>query len=362
VKSIFGNDTAVIDQETGEILEPVEDEVKKTKNAKKKKVKTTASEDGSFVFLTGHPEFDAATRNITSAIMELAAIALMGCTPSKAPKLFFIIDELATLNRLPFLTGKLAEVRKVGGCFVVGFQVLSQLEDIYGREGANTVMGNLNNTIFGSTPDHTTAEKFSKALGMADQIESRENISVGANENRDGVGFIKNRFERAIATPTQIMRLPQLNAYFTFAYDSPTSLVKFKYSKLKSLHSPMEPYTGSGFGTGSLDPEKFQRAAAFRDAPEHKRASEFMTWLKDYEKSLGDAAPQLSDSDKRALWAHFATERLAGRDATVIGPPSIDATLAVSVEDAARGNYLSPLAYGGADLPQSAFDPGPDTI
>ena len=359
VRSIFARDVEDVDPDTGEVID-----APKPKTSKKKK-KGDAS-DGSFVFLTGHPEFDAATRNITSAIMELSATALMGCKPSYAPKLFFIIDELATLNKLPFLTGKLAEVRKVGGCFVVGFQVLSQLEDIYGKEGANTVMGNLNNTIFGSTPDHTTAEKFSKALGMVDQIESRENISVGANENRDGVGFIKNRFERAIATPTEIMRLPQLHAYFTFAYDSPTALVKFPRSKVAATQTAMIPYTGSGFGTGSLDPERFIESASFRDAAPHKQAAEFVAWLRAYQTDhLGPDAAQLTDGDKKALWAHYATERIAGHTPNLIGPPALDRELAVTLEDAAQGNAFSPHAYGGDDLPADAFDhtkPGPRII
>ena len=346
VRSIFKDGPRTIDGQTGEVT-----------SARPADASAGASAEGSFVFLTGHPEFDAATRNITSAIMEIAATALMGCAPSRAPKLFFIIDELATLNRLPFLTGKLAEVRKVGGCFVVGFQVLSQLEDIYGREGANTVMGNLNNTIFGSTPDHTTAEKFSKALGMADQIESRENISVGANENRDGVGFIKNRFERPIATPTQIMRLPQLKAYFTFAYDSPTALVSFKPSKIRLTELQLVPYTGSGFGTGTLDGDRFAESAAFCAAPPHKLAAEFRAWLKTYEQGLGDAAPRLSDADMRALWAHYATERIAGNAPEVIGPPALDPALAVTVEAAARTNEMAPHAYGGEQLPPEAFDP-----
>ena len=307
------------------------------------------------MFLTGHPELDAATRNITSAIMELAATALMGGPKSFEPKLFFIVDELPTLNRLPFLTGKLAEVRKVGGCFVVGFQVLSQLEDIYGREGATTVLGNLNNNIFGSTPDHATAKRFSDALGSVDQVESRENISVGANENRDGVGFIKNRFERPIATPTQIMRLPQFKAYFTYAYDSPTALVKFPRSKLKSSGSGLVPYTGAGFGTGTLDPDRFVERAAFESAPIHKRAAEFNAWLNHYQENhLGETAPYLSDTDKQALWKHYASERMKGFASDVIGPPAMGRDFAASFEAAATTNTHAPHAYS-TDFPQDAF-------
>jgi len=63
VKSIFDVDT--VDPKTGEVIQA----------PKPARTKSDPSKDGSFVFLTGHPEYDAATRNITSAIMELAATA-----------------------------------------------------------------------------------------------------------------------------------------------------------------------------------------------------------------------------------------------------------------------------------------------
>lgn len=46
---------------------------------------------------------------------------------------WIIIDELASLHKLPTLLTGLSEIRKYGGCFVLGFQDLSQIESIYGH-------------------------------------------------------------------------------------------------------------------------------------------------------------------------------------------------------------------------------------
>ena len=298
--------TVDVDAETGEIL-----------------TDKTTDTGGSFLFLTGHPEFDTTTRNITSAIMEIAATTLMAGNKSFEPKLFFIIDELPTLNRLPFLVGKLAEVRNVGGCFVLGIQVLSQLESVYGRADARTIIGNLNNTFILSTPDKETATVLSDGLGKVDQIETQENLSFGATEVRDGASMNTTRAERAIITPTEIMKLPQLSGFLTFAYECPTALVKFKHQKDNPVAETIEVYTGAGFGHDDLDPEVYRARNAFLNLTSEAQAGEFLAWLEDYmaRQSYLDDQIVLTDGDKRALWAHYATERMDGLSNDLIGPP-----------------------------------------
>ena len=46
-----------------------------------------------------------------------------------------ILDELGSLQQLPYLTSALAEARKFGGCFVIGVQSIAQLAKTYGFEG-----------------------------------------------------------------------------------------------------------------------------------------------------------------------------------------------------------------------------------
>ena len=45
----------------------------------------------------------------------------------------------------------------IGGAFVLGYQVYSQLEDLYGDKAAQSISGTLNNRIVFNTPDARTA-------------------------------------------------------------------------------------------------------------------------------------------------------------------------------------------------------------
>jgi type IV conjugative transfer system coupling protein TraD len=210
-------------------------------------------EQSGFVFLTGDSEHAAATRNIISAVFEVAANGLMTSGESNDPKVWFIMDEVPTLNRMPFLPKSLAEIRQFGGAFVVGYQVFSQLQFIYGDKGAQTIAGNLNNRVVFNSPDADTAEIFSKSLGSEDVEERRESISVGAHETRDGVGFMAQRTERRVVTASQIQNLDQFEAFIKFAYAAPTAFVRFPAIKTEPKAPKFIPYSGADFATGELD-------------------------------------------------------------------------------------------------------------
>ncbi len=188
-------------------------------------------DEKGFLFLSGQVQYAAATRNLISAAIEIAANATMTCPPTDRPRIWFFIDELPSLNYLPCLDTSLAEIRQFGGCFVIGYQVFAKLRNVYGDRIAEAISGTVNNSVYFDTPDKPTAQRCSEALGMEDITETSEGMSIGANETRDGVTFNQKRIERAIVTPSQIMDLPPLAAYLRYAYDSPRARVTFTHTK-----------------------------------------------------------------------------------------------------------------------------------
>lgn len=288
-----------------------------------------------FIFLTGDAEHAAATRNIISTIVEVAANALMTCEERRDPSLWFFLDEVPTLNRLPFLIGKLAEIRQFGGAFVLGYQVFSQLEDIYGDKGAQSIAGTLNNRVVFNTPDARTAKMFSESLGYEDVNEQRENLSFGAHESRDGVAFISQRVERPIVTQSQVQALPQFTAYIRFAYDAPTAEVVFPPIDVKPRAEKFIPYKGGGFDRDSMDPQsepqepepaateersgqiiQFRRRN-FASWPPAEQLADFEDWLSrvrepNYNPDSGRMESALGATDDETLWHHYHRERSAG--------------------------------------------------
>lgn len=292
--------------------------------------------DTGIVFLTGDAEHAAATRNIISTLFEVAANSLMVMPQSNDPRIWFFMDEVTTLNRMPFLVRSLAEIRQFGGAFVIGYQVFSQLEETYGPRNAQTIVGNLNNRIVYNTPDHRTAKHLSESLGSEDVNESREGITVGAHETRDGVSFQSQRAERFVVTPSQIQSLPQFAAYLRFAYDAPTTLVHFKPSSKDKTAEAFVPYADFGsighWGLGPIEEAVASEGGqlsplSIQSMSEDQIQNEFEKWRRHLVSELGLKIFEEGGDWDASLKPYFIEQRASVHEWKGIRPPNLTAGL-----------------------------------
>ena len=83
-------------------------------------------------------------------------------------------------------------------------QSLAQLEKNYGKEGAEIIMDNVRDTIFGGfAPTSRTAEVLSKALG------SRTVLSGSVSQGKDSASKSLQMMERPLLTPDELKSLPK---------------------------------------------------------------------------------------------------------------------------------------------------------
>ncbi|WP_051908730.1 type IV secretion system DNA-binding domain-containing protein [Candidatus Odyssella acanthamoebae] len=148
--------------------------------------------------------------------------------------IWFFIDELSSLNKLPSLPNAMAEVRKYGGCFVLGLQSLSQLDELYGTHMARSICGLIGTKLVFRSPDAYTAKWLCEFLGEQEIIEHSESISFGAHQMRDGVSLVEQRRNKTVIPYTDILNLPNLQAYLKLPCDLPITKLKFQYQTFKS--------------------------------------------------------------------------------------------------------------------------------
>ena len=188
-----------------------------------------------FLFLNATPEQRSTLAPLITAWLSLATKALMSRRDYE--KLWFFVDELASLNKLPDLPKALAEVRKYGGSFVLGLQTLSQIDEVYGQNTSRIITGLTGTKLIFRTPDSYTAKRMSEFLGEQEIMESHESISFGAHQMRDGVNLSGQKSKQPLVSYTQIMQLPNLSAYLQLPQDFPVTKVDFKYLNLPINHS-----------------------------------------------------------------------------------------------------------------------------
>ena len=184
---------------------------------------------GGFLFLTSRGDQHASLRGLISTWLEIAVNAMLSLAQDDGRRIWVILDELPTLHQVPSLQPGLAESRQFGGCFVLGVQVASALRDLYGRNGAETVSGLCGTRVVLAAPDRDTAQWSADSLGRSEIEEVAEGYSYGANTIRDGVSLTPRRELRALALPSEIMRLANLEGYLKFPGPFPVASIRLKY-------------------------------------------------------------------------------------------------------------------------------------
>lgn len=196
-----------------------------------------------WLFISCPPEMRETLRPLLSTWTSVACKALMSLTPCAKRRLWFIVDELPALNKLPDLHTGLAEYRKYGGCFAIGTQDLSLLDEIYGYNLVKSIANLCSTKILFRISGSDIAERMSKWLGTQEYSESVENISYGAHQMRDGVSLNDVRREKLVINPDEIMKLPDLQGYIKLPGNYPIARVKFKYHDLPSIAPSIIRYT-----------------------------------------------------------------------------------------------------------------------
>lgn len=131
-----------------------------------------------WVFLTSRPAVRERILPLHSAWLDLLILRMMEPCVNPAKPVWFVLDELASLNKLPQLHTAVTENRKYGNPVVLGFQGRSQLEKRYGQD-AEAMLSQPATKIFFKTSEPRAARWISETLGEIEVERLKESQSPG---------------------------------------------------------------------------------------------------------------------------------------------------------------------------------------
>ena len=184
-----------------------------------------------WLFISSNGEQHKVLKPLMSMWLAMASLTMLSLEPDSKRRIWFICDELPSLHKLPLLGETIAEVRKFGGCFLLGMQSFSQLEKVYGRSGAAEIFDLLNTRFFFRSPSSDMARLVSRELGEEDLDESRENYSYGANSVRDGISLSNQRVSRPIVSYPEISELPNLSCFVRLPGQYPVTKLTLQHQQ-----------------------------------------------------------------------------------------------------------------------------------
>jgi hypothetical protein len=132
-----------------------------------------------WVFLTSQPAYREKVLPLHSVWLDLFILRMMGyCADPAARPVWFVLDELASLHKLPQLHTAVTENRKYGNPVVLGFQGRSQLEKRYGQD-AEAMLSQPATKVFFKTSEPRAAKWVSEAIGEIEVERLKESRSMG---------------------------------------------------------------------------------------------------------------------------------------------------------------------------------------
>ena len=153
------------------------------------------------------PEEDPAKNFIAGLMIQNLSRELFSVADENGGKLknrvIFYCDELGTMPPFDILP-LFSAGRSRGLTLVPIIQSLAQLEKNYGKEGAEIICDNCQDTIFGGfSPQSKTAEALSSALG------SRTVLSGSVSQGKDSNNQSLQMMERPLMTPDELKSIPK---------------------------------------------------------------------------------------------------------------------------------------------------------
>lgn len=241
----------------------------------------------SWLFISVKADQLPSLRPLITVWLDIAISAIMSLAPDRDRRLYCVIDELPTLQKLPSLSDFLARARKYGGCGILGFQSYPQLEATYGIQDAAAITGYCSTWVALRANDTPTAKHVSENLGQVEQVEANEGMSYGVNDMRDGVNLSRMQVTRPLVMHTEVTNLPNLSGFLRFGRNLPVVRFADTFNTVTTIAEGfIERDTPPQRDTdGRILIEAIHAEASAREAPEKPRAK----------RATAKKAPELFD-------------------------------------------------------------------
>ena len=170
-------------------------------------------ESDRWIFLTANTKHAKVLLPLISLLLDVAVMSLMEQGEDLKRRYWFVMDELAALNRLPALELYITRLRKYGGCLLAATQSFKQFYTKYGRDAGNIMLSQFNTNIVCRINDPEEAAMIMKQVGNIEYSKKQKNISFGAHEHRDGESYTEQERSKPLIDINDFKLLNPLEAY-----------------------------------------------------------------------------------------------------------------------------------------------------
>lgn len=190
-----------------------------------------------WIFVPRKEDYFEAAKPLMACWLECAASAVLGLSPSRDRRIWFVLDELADLPRVDNLARLLPEGRKFGAAIVLTFQALGQMRHRYGPEISESMLSSCNTKLFLQLGDHETREWASQTIGTC-EIEMRVATDTLANGPEVPRTTVSTQRTIRAAIMESELRLPPYQGYLLLPDGHPVIRLGLTSAHISTRRAP----------------------------------------------------------------------------------------------------------------------------
>lgn len=212
-----------------------------------------------WVFLTSSAAYREKLLPLHSVWLDLFILRMMEpCADAAAKPVWFVLDELASLNKLPQLHAAVTENRKYGNPVVMGLQGKSQMEKRYGQD-AEAMLSQPATKIFLKTSEPRAAKWVSDAIGEIEVERLKESRSMELLGSKQS--FAMEIATKPLVMPSEIAGLAPLRGYIK--QENRVVLAWFELAKKRGVKPEFVPrqYKAQALADAAIPSEPLVTAA-----------------------------------------------------------------------------------------------------
>lgn len=173
-----------------------------------------------WVYLTYRDDQLALLRSLVACWMDLAIVEGLSLDESRDRRLWYVLDELDSLDKVQTLDAGLTKLRKYGGAAVCGLQTVAQVRATYGRDLAQTLLSCMSNKLILAAGDAETARYFEQEIGQQEVLVEQRSVSTssagmfGAGSGSASRSRSYQQRQQAAVLASELQGLPNLSGLF----------------------------------------------------------------------------------------------------------------------------------------------------
>jgi type IV secretory pathway TraG/TraD family ATPase VirD4 len=190
-----------------------------------------------FIYITHYDIIEETLRPVLSLFVDLVCRKLLSMPDSDTRRIYLMLDEFGSLQRLPTLINLLTKGRSKGACSFLGIQDDGQTEKIYTTQLRKSIDNVFGCRLTFSLSGETAGLESRFNIGECEFYETNRSMSMGPHSMRDGISLQKTKKRGPLFLPSDIANLKDLKAIVRLKnYDFVLS--EWEWEKPQQIHEP----------------------------------------------------------------------------------------------------------------------------